>query len=80
MSNRRRPLPERFRETFFLWGSWQTWKTTSLRDRFPNALRYEFLRSSNFTRFSHEPESLVLPALEFLRRLWAGEILPQVAP
>jgi len=58
MFRRSLPIPQDIQETFFLWGPRQTGKTTFLLDRFPGALRFDLLRSSEFFRFSRNPESL----------------------
>jgi uncharacterized protein len=52
------PIPSSIAETFFLWGPRQTGKTTFLMDRFPGALRYDLLKSSDFSRFTRSPQSL----------------------
>ena len=52
------PLTPDTQETFFLWGPRQTGKTTFLQEQFPEALRYDLLKSSDFTRFTRNPESL----------------------
>ncbi len=58
MISRAIPLTPDTQETFFLWGPRQTGKTTFLQEQFPEALRYDLLKSSDFTRFTRNPESL----------------------
>ena len=50
------PLPGK--ETFFLWGSRQTGKSTLLRQTYPNALWVDLLKSEEFRRYMEKPELL----------------------
>lgn len=51
-------LPEPGAETFFLWGSRQTGKTTLLRDRYPEAMWLDLLETEEFRRYLVHPERL----------------------
>ncbi|MDR3672288.1 MAG: DUF4143 domain-containing protein [Holophaga sp.] len=68
MFDRRLAIPSPIPETFFLWGPRQTGKTTFLLDRFPDALRYDLLLSSNYARFTRRPQSLGEELLAARRR------------
>jgi len=68
MFSRRIPIPADIKETFFLWGPRQTGKTTFLLERFPEALRFDLLKSSEFLRFNREPETLGQHLLALPRR------------
>ena len=58
MFSRLLPIQPESPETFFLWGPRQTGKTTLLLDRFPEAPRFDLLKSSEFNRFTRNPQSL----------------------
>jgi predicted AAA+ superfamily ATPase len=56
-------LPERPRESFFLWGPRQTGKSTLLRTLYPQAIRVDLARTDEFVRYSERP-ALLRDALE----------------
>lgn len=51
-------LPAPGEETFFLWGSRQTGKTTLLRQRYPGAIWLDLLKTEEFRRYTAQPERL----------------------
>jgi uncharacterized protein len=51
-------LPEPGTETFFLWGSRQSGKTTLLRARYPEAVWIDLLKADEFRRYATRPELL----------------------
>ncbi len=51
-------LPERPRESFFLWGPRQTGKTTLLKALYPQAIRIDLGRTEEFVRYSERPALL----------------------
>jgi uncharacterized protein len=58
MINRDIVLPEPGTETFFLWGPRQTGKTTLLRQRYPDQLWVDLLKSEVFRKYLERPERL----------------------
>ncbi len=46
------------RQSAFLWGARKTGKTTYLKERFPNSLVYDFLKTDLFFEFSKNPSLL----------------------
>lgn len=58
MVPRRIDLPHPGEETFFLWGARQTGKTTLLRERYPDALWLDLLKSDQFRKYAVRPELL----------------------
>ena len=58
MFNRNIVLPAPGEETFFLWGSRQTGKSTLLRERFPRSRWLDLLRADEFRRYAANPEFL----------------------
>jgi predicted AAA+ superfamily ATPase len=51
-------LPERPRESFFLWGPRQTGKSTLLKALYPQAIRIDLARTEEFVRYSERPALL----------------------
>lgn len=51
-------LPEPGTETFFLWGSRQSGKTTLLRQRYPDSVWIDLLKAEEFRRYATRPELL----------------------
>ncbi len=51
-------LPERPRESFFLWGPRQTGKSSLLKALYPNAVRVDLERTDEFVRYSERPALL----------------------
>jgi uncharacterized protein len=51
-------LPERPRESFFLWGPRQTGKSTLLKALYPQAIRIDLARTEEFVRYSERPTLL----------------------
>lgn len=51
-------LPQPGRETFFLWGSRQSGKSTLLKKRYPDSLYIDLLKSEEFRRYTERPELL----------------------
>lgn len=51
-------LPLAGKETFFLWGSRQTGKSTLLRRLYPDALWIDLLKSEEYRRYMERPELL----------------------
>src|SRR3990167_11332089 len=45
-------------QSAFLWGARKTGKTTYLKEKFPNSLRYDFLKTDLFFEFSKNPSLL----------------------
>lgn len=64
-------LPKPGVETFFLWGSRQTGKTTLLQATYPDALRIDLLKAEEYRRYLQNPEAL-------RAQLAAGGLPPQV--
>ena len=58
MFERDLPLPPPGEETFFLWGPWQTGKTTLLRASYPGARWVDLLKADEFRRYVTNPERL----------------------
>ncbi len=48
-------LPERPRESFFLWGPQQTGKRALLRELYPHAIRVDLSRTEEFVRYTERP-------------------------
>ena len=46
------------KQSAFLWGARKTGKTTYLRDKFPNSLVYDFLKTDLFLEISKDPARL----------------------
>lgn len=77
-------LPPAGSETFFLWGPRQAGKTTLLRACHPEGLRqlvkdHPDARRRCVACLEPQPRRTedgidILPAAEFVRRLWAGEL------
>jgi predicted AAA+ superfamily ATPase len=51
-------LPERPRESFFLWGPRQTGKSTLLKAMYPQAIRIDLEKTEEFVRYSERPSLL----------------------
>ena len=51
-------LPERPRESFFLWGPRQTGKSTLLKALYPQAIRIDLAKTEEFVRYSERPALL----------------------
>lgn len=51
-------LPENPTKSFFLWGPWQTGKTTLLKAAYPDALRIDLLKTDDLVRFTQRPALL----------------------
>lgn len=49
-------IPKPGRETFFLWGSRQSGKSTLLKKRYPDSLYIDLLKSEEFRRYTERPE------------------------
>lgn len=49
------PIPDHPQESLFLWGARQTGKTTLLRSRFPDALRFDLLKHEEAVAFIQDP-------------------------
>ena len=58
MFNRNILLPASGEETFFLWGSRQTGKSTLLRERYPRSRWLDLLKADEFRRYAANPEFL----------------------
>lgn len=58
MFKRRLVLPTVRQETFFLWGARQTGKSTLLKERYPDAIWIDLLKSEEFRRYTERPELL----------------------
>lgn len=58
MFTRRLPLPSTPTESFFLWGSRQTGKSTLLRSSYPDAVWIDLLKADEFRRYMESPERL----------------------
>lgn len=52
-------------ESAFLWGARKTGKSTYLKDNFPNSVRFDFLNSSNFIKYSKAPWKIREEILNF---------------
>jgi len=51
-------LPPAGTETFFLWGSRQTGKSTLLKQTYPGVFWIDLLKSEEFRRYTERPEIL----------------------
>ncbi len=51
-------LPEKPKQSFFLWGTRQTGKTTLLKACYPDALRIDLLKTDELMRYAKEPSLL----------------------
>jgi predicted AAA+ superfamily ATPase len=51
-------LPERPRESFFLWGPRQTGKSALLKTLYPQAIRIDLAKTEDFVRYSERPALL----------------------
>ena len=51
-------LPERPRESFFLWGPRQTGKSALLKALYPQAIRVDLAKTEDFVRYSERPALL----------------------
>ncbi len=51
-------LPERPRESFFLWGPRQTGKSALLKSLYPQAIRIDLAKTEDFVRYSERPALL----------------------
>jgi predicted AAA+ superfamily ATPase len=51
-------LPERPRESFFLWGPRQTGKSSLLKALYPHAIRIDLAKTEDFVRYSERPTLL----------------------
>ncbi len=58
MFKRMQELPEKGRESCFLWGPRQCGKSTLLNQLYPQALRYDLLQSDEFERLNKRPALL----------------------
>ncbi|MCY4067975.1 MAG: DUF4143 domain-containing protein [Acidimicrobiaceae bacterium] len=58
MFQRSLTLPEPGTETFFLWGPRQAGKSTLLRQRYPDSVWVDLLKSDEFRRYASRPERL----------------------
>lgn len=58
MISRRLLLPPPAEETFFLWGSRQTGKTTLLREHYPRAFWVDLLKAEEYRSYLERPELL----------------------
>ncbi len=58
MYKRNLRLPEKPKQSFFLWGTRQTGKTTLLKACYPDALRIDLLKTDELMRYAKEPSLL----------------------
>jgi predicted AAA+ superfamily ATPase len=58
MYKRKIDITAQHNETFFLWGSRQTGKSTLLKERFPDALSVNLLNSRQYAKYSRDPHIL----------------------
>jgi predicted AAA+ superfamily ATPase len=58
MLKRALTLPGQPRESFFLWGPRQTGKSTLLRELYPDAIRFDLLKTDLFVRYTQSPSLL----------------------
>lgn len=80
-------LPEKPKQSFFLWGPRQTGKTTLLKACYLDALRIDLLKTDELMRYMKAPSLVCLekkmrktdediyiaPYQEFTRLLWDGK-------
>ena len=65
MYKRNLRLPEKPKQSFFLWGTRQTGKTTLLKACYPDALRIDLLKTDEGIH--------IVPYQEFTKLLWDGK-------
>lgn len=71
MYKRKLQLPKQPNQSFFLWGPRRTGKTTLLKERYPDALRIDLLKTDELMRYAREPyrlrdEAVALPQDELI--------------
>ncbi len=76
MYKRNLRLPEKPKQSFFLWGTRQTGKTTLLKACYPDALRIDLLKTDELMRYAKEPSLLreEVAALSHKRLIVVDEI------